>query len=267
MYKKLYHISFDLKHTGEFFPRIPEDTFDFECKETKRICASDTIEGCLGAVPDTFRIEDEEIKYIKIFEIIPAELGLLEKDVISSEVLYKKGLLHDSIITGEHWITKPFKVPANRQTIHKMCGVECFSKLALPFKLAEQLKTKYYNEILEFKEDFIGDLESTISHLDVVNYAEWELQEALEKLDIQIVNVHTVGHYGTYKEYSNEEQEIFFDGSPSHINNIIEMVMQRINGARVTKNYKDQCYIYFPKHSDLKEIFLYDYEYQVSNLS
>lgn len=106
--KKLYHASNNCDIIEEFVPRIPEfraEGLD-ENNTIPRICLSDSIEGCLSAVPwGGSRLEDlfweEGSCLIRIYEFDIKDLNL--KNLLPPEYLYSSDLVRDALISGEYW--------------------------------------------------------------------------------------------------------------------------------------------------------------------
>lgn len=109
----LYHISVDLRHNGNFEPRIPPKATEKEDVTIPRICVSTSIEGCLSAMPDggaSLGVFNRNFHGIyKLFRIDTYALDLVDH-TISSQELVEKGYVVDAVITEEYWITKGFTV-------------------------------------------------------------------------------------------------------------------------------------------------------------
>lgn len=100
---KLYHIALGWqKETKEFIPRIPKLIAVNENKEIKRICLSDSIEGCLSAIP--YKPQNSmSKKKITIYK------GDFDK-YIGYKELYFSGKVPDAYLTHEHWILDPVQM-------------------------------------------------------------------------------------------------------------------------------------------------------------
>ena len=115
---KFYHISLDLENDIKAFkPTIPNEEIRL-CNEdstTPRICVSNSIEGCLSAVPwggiDFENQFDTDHIVFKVYEFEPKDI--LNGNLIKPDYLYKEDLVRDAKFTGEHWIVnqelKPIK--------------------------------------------------------------------------------------------------------------------------------------------------------------
>lgn len=125
--KKLYHISYDYKKTiKKFVPSIPPQRCGGEDGTIKRICTSNTLEGCMIGHPNlwyhmmvypeaeyccpyemmdrltTLLDHNEEVGYLlKVYEF-----KAIEEDIIPPATLLKEKLVPDADETQEHWITK-----------------------------------------------------------------------------------------------------------------------------------------------------------------
>ena len=111
-----YHLSTDITKIGCFIPRIPFCRHQLqEDGQTERVCVSDSIEGCLSAIPNGgSRLEELLIKQFglfKVFVIDTEKLGISDKKIIGYQELYETGKVNDAIETKEHWILQSFEVP------------------------------------------------------------------------------------------------------------------------------------------------------------
>lgn len=96
----LYHVSKGWTELyKEFIPRVPEFRAYDEDNKTERICLSDSIGGCLSAIPDSLYHTDEYTK-LTIYE---CDID----DYINYEELYKYGMVPDAYVTHEYWCLKP----------------------------------------------------------------------------------------------------------------------------------------------------------------
>lgn len=103
----LYHVTRDFSHNGKFTPRVPKERMIDEDDETKRVCVSKTIAGCLTAIP---KGESQDIiSELKVFRIDTERLNIESAFIMDSETLYE-GYVDDALMTDEHWILKEFKV-------------------------------------------------------------------------------------------------------------------------------------------------------------
>lgn len=107
---KLYHVTKDLNHDGHFTPRIPQCRYHLEDETIPRICFSASIEGALSALPvpkgGSFGYLNEVGGCVwKVFEV---ETDTLDPQVIQTpQQLYESGLVLDTWMTEEYWITTP----------------------------------------------------------------------------------------------------------------------------------------------------------------
>ncbi|WP_088362989.1 hypothetical protein [Bacillus cereus] len=257
MQKVYYHITTDLEHTGYFEPRIPENAFDFESKTFNRICVSDSIEGCFNAVPCLDEFSADGIGYFKVFEIVPEELGLTDNDIVGPEYLYKNENMHDALITNEHWITKPFQVPKEKQTVCKMSFFEETSRVIIPFTLAEQIKKDFTKEIVMYKKERLLATEETISYTDIFMFYEEELADR-KLYEKSLFSVPAVYDLEFYREKSEDAQELWFSGE--QLTDVLEYVQFNFPDLTVNKECEQEFSIVIPAHTNVKSIFLYDYK-------
>lgn len=100
MKKILYHVSTDVGHTGVFVPRVPEYRMDDEDAVTPRICFSETLEGCLGALGGFYGRTN-----LRVFWL---EVDMDDPDVLWSEDLVCS--VPDALIHKECWVKRLVKL-------------------------------------------------------------------------------------------------------------------------------------------------------------
>lgn len=109
----LYHITQDLSHDGYFYPNIPSAILLNENQSSNRVCASRTLEGCLGSIPGGGENLEETMAekgdIFKIFRIDTNKLGI--NLTLNDQELLDRLYVFDSLESGEHWILEPFLVP------------------------------------------------------------------------------------------------------------------------------------------------------------
>lgn len=98
----------------EFVPCIPKSILYGEDEETKRICLSNSLDGCLTSAP-WGGVQFEDLSINTIFRVYEFDTNdIQEGNLIYPEELYRKDLVVDAEITGEHWVVnqslKPTKV-------------------------------------------------------------------------------------------------------------------------------------------------------------
>ena len=103
---KLYHISRELnKDIKEFIPKVRDSSLGFgEDREIARICLSDELEKCLGAISyildkDVYDGETDRFKVVKVYEF-----DIDDNDVIPPEKTHK--YVPDALLTHEYWYVK-----------------------------------------------------------------------------------------------------------------------------------------------------------------
>lgn len=155
----LYHVSTDLKHTGEFTPRIPQNRHqDAEDITTPRVSAAPTIEDCLTAIPDGGSgLEDLHFKqrgYFKVFKIDTEKLGITKDDIVKPETLYENDRVRDADFTNEHWIKKKFSVPIEDQFLIRLVVWEETCEDVLPHSIFKIADEKYEgNYLVAYEEE------------------------------------------------------------------------------------------------------------------
>lgn len=107
---KLYHVSLDLGELN-FIPRVPENRAVGEDDIVPRICLSDSIEGCLSAVPwgggdldeKVFSLSyDSSSVLIRVYEFDSEKIA--EENLIAPNVLFEEDLVRDAVFNGEYWV-------------------------------------------------------------------------------------------------------------------------------------------------------------------
>lgn len=146
--KLLYHISTNLKHNGEFHPRIPDIRYHDENSSIPRIAVGTSIEKCLSSIPNggvhLDALLESTYGFIKVFKIDVDKLNIRRKNIIDSDILYKNRLVGDAEYTEEHWILKSFTVPEEDQMIIQLTEWDEYNIDIIPnfiYKIAE----KYYD--------------------------------------------------------------------------------------------------------------------------
>jgi hypothetical protein len=107
----LFHVSGDITDakTKLFVPRIPEHRYVGEDDTIPRICFSDSILGCIKAIPDSYdgiynRLCLQEERGIPaLFSVYSIDEGRLPKDIIRTPEQLQH-LVPDALQTSEYWI-------------------------------------------------------------------------------------------------------------------------------------------------------------------
>lgn len=127
-----YHVSLTLESVKVFEPRIPELVYTNENKTIPRISVSDSIEGCLTAVPwggrkledvtaefaeftDSYSIGEKPTLYVRVYEF--SEDDIQSENIIPTETLLHEGLVMDAEGSDEHWIVNQTVEPSNTYII------------------------------------------------------------------------------------------------------------------------------------------------------
>lgn len=119
--EKLYHVSFfDYDVVDIFYPRVPNNRHKEEDGGIDRICLSDSLEGCLTAVPGGgMYLEDEfgedGFSLIRVYEFDIQNINL--NNIIPPEYLYQKDLVRDANISREHWVINQELIPSRTYLI------------------------------------------------------------------------------------------------------------------------------------------------------
>lgn len=148
--KKLYHVTLDMEHNGVFSPRVPESRMSTEDAITKRICVSDSIEGCLTASPFGAHYLSESLMEtndcVKIFVIDTEKLGLTSTDVVFPHDLYQSGKVEDACLTGEHWLLKEIEIPKEDQSVVQITELhDEHWELLIPYPIRMKLQAEGVN--------------------------------------------------------------------------------------------------------------------------
>lgn len=107
---KLYHISPDTDFLGRLFeprvPRLSKRAEEIEDVVTPRICFSESVSGCISAMPKYSRNQVAVVggRFI-LYEIDTKDFS--EEDFVSNEMLVRRKAVYDANITKEWWLLKP----------------------------------------------------------------------------------------------------------------------------------------------------------------
>lgn len=252
MTRKLYHISTDIHHNGVFTPRIPKDRFDFENDTIPRICVSDSIEGCLSALPRIFEVEDGNRMYLQVVEIDVDVLKIPREAILTPMQLYRRGYLDDALITNEHWITVPFEVPASARRIVQCSFIETSSRFAIPVEEFEYFVYAYKNDIIESLDISTEDGEE-ITYQDFESFASMHGADYL--LERGYTSVPFVHEYGFIDSHLNEEQTVYFLGK--HLDELMDYVSNQFPTLTIQEHVGDECAYHVPAETDITKLFLF----------
>lgn len=134
---KYYHISLDIENVvSEFQPQVPSAIHEFEDGTIKRICLSDSIDGCLSGVPfggrklegmtaefqgmleDAYPDVDHSFDYSLPFRVYEFDLRKVKKkNFYSTERLLNDGLVLDADTSGEVWVVEENLVPTDTYVV------------------------------------------------------------------------------------------------------------------------------------------------------
>ncbi|PLS19289.1 hypothetical protein CVD28_02430 [Bacillus sp. M6-12] len=230
-----YHASTDLQHNGEFIPRIPDCRHqDQEDSVTPRISVAPSIEDCLTAIPNGGgRLDELNIQlrgYYLIYKIDTEKLGISEKDMILSDVLYEKDLVRDAEITNEVWITTPFVVPEEDRFFIKLISWEETAKDIVPYSIYDIADKEYEGNYVEAYETIYDkNVPCSVKIIEPI-YIHEEVKEG-------------------------EEVSIYFEDEEEK-----EMVQEFIGEhyeVEMTTEYMDELTFDMKKNGNLRNLFLY----------
>ena len=118
---KFYHVSkWKEEPKGVFKPRVPDLTMISEDKETKRICLSNTLVGCINAVDWVGELSEDGnmltgnslySKPIIVYEFEQSDI--LEGNLLDPSYLVENNLVKDAYTTNEFWVVNQDLVPCN----------------------------------------------------------------------------------------------------------------------------------------------------------
>lgn len=170
---KLYHVSLDLLHDGVFIPRIPKNRIPNEDSTYKRVCFSDSLEGCLAALPMGTTLEEEIIEdqngVVRVFEIDTEDFG--STLILTPNQLQFKKLVPDAVVNGEYWIRTTFKakrtylIQIQRIKMRKVKEVVSWGNEKAYFSHRKVKKMEYVTSndpVLEAKLLYPGDEEAEL---------------------------------------------------------------------------------------------------------
>lgn len=112
-YMKLYHISVNTETVQRrFAPRIPDlgrNTVNIEDHAVPRVCFSETVDGCMSALPPCSRllIDCKKAKFV-LYEIETDDYP--ESYFISNEEIVRQNLVYDANLTKEWWLLEPVEL-------------------------------------------------------------------------------------------------------------------------------------------------------------
>jgi hypothetical protein len=185
----LYHISTELDHDGNFYPRIPESIRPGEDEKFPRICVSSSVEGCFSAIPngsiDLDYLNYENGGYYKLFTIDTKKLKIWPHEIIKPDYLYEKELVEDAQITDEHWILKEFSVPKEFSQIIRVTDWREDAEDLIPhwvYKIAEKTHDGDY---LNAYMDFVDSRIPSVITFDSIDYIS-ETIEAFKPVVLEV---------------------------------------------------------------------------------
>lgn len=165
---KLYHITRNLGHDGNFVPTIPKSKGNQEDGEIKRICFSTSIEGCLSSVAyggqfisdlcGEFWEDSSKIKnqILKVFSINTEEYNITDDAIIYPDTLYREHRVDDAEDTKEHWVTVPVSVRPEDSFLITLQDYEAEEVYVPSYEMMKLGEEKYEGGFIEAYAEELG---------------------------------------------------------------------------------------------------------------
>jgi hypothetical protein len=248
-----YHISLNLFHNGEFYPRIPYDRYSSEDNAMKRVCVSDSVMGCFNAIPDEQLFTCDHHGYFKLFEIDTDALGICEKSIIKPLTLYEEKGVFDALLTNEHWILTDFVVPKEKQSICKLTWSDDCPTAALTYSQLKKLSSLLAKEmpLPTSTHDLFEELTEYVNTSDI-SHVEELLGEGL-------VNSRNIIECGAIKSHSDKHQTLYLEIIDSdHFNGTFNPFLKQLAINRILQN---EVEITVPPNVDIADLLIAHYSY------
>lgn len=158
--KKVYHLSFSEVKNNLFIPRIPDIRLSGENDDILRICFSETIEGCISAMPNgvgaikgLLDLRETEIAFngAYLYEIDLRDIK--QENILTPDELQNKRLVPDAIHTGEYWIINQ-KVKCKKAKLIQVRDITTMIKFLNETTKLELIKNLDYLVLDESFDDF-----------------------------------------------------------------------------------------------------------------
>lgn len=248
-----YHVSLDLSHNGNFSPKVPRDRYTTEDSYTKRICVSDSIAGCLNAIPDGLLFTEEYHGYFKLFEINTEELGISDNEIVQPLSLYENNGVYDALLTGEHWILSGFNVPKEKQFICNLMWHEDFSRISLT-----------PNQLGKLRQSLGGDIDASLSPKELFEelfeYANRASTSDLEeRIGETVANARDITDYGMIKSFSNQHQDVYLP-IVSGVD-FTEKLNAYLNKDIIVKTFVNEIHLTVPPYVNIELLLIAHHEY------
>lgn len=230
-----YHVSTNVQHNGEFVPRIPDCRHqDQEDSVTPRISVAPSIADCLTAIPNGGgRLDEWNMQlrgYYLIYQIDTEKLGISEKDIVSSDVLYEKDLVRDAEITNEVWITTPFIVPEEDRFFIKLISWDETAHDIVPYSIYAKADEEYGGNYVEAYEDIYD-----------------------KSVPCSVKIVEPLYIHEDVKE--GEEVSVYFDDEEEK--KLVGEYLHKYYEVEITTEYMDELTFTMKEKSNLRKFFLY----------
>jgi len=154
----LYHVSYQTIENSNFYPRIPKARAKNENSNIKRICFSNSIEGCLTAMPGSGKPLKNMLECSKILPIEPIVhiYSIAEDDsrIADGNIVYSQMVndyVKDAVANHEIWIIgqeiqcdhKIAKITAaNIELVHDIYGFEVYKVNSVHWESLKKLPCK-----------------------------------------------------------------------------------------------------------------------------
>ena len=237
---KLYHVSFDLTENRRFSPRIPESRSPDEDNNIARICASETIEGALSAIPYGGSELDMTLAHnqwlIKLFIFDTEKLNISENKIMDYNELYEKDLVIDAYETKEYWILEDVEIPKEDAQILYIKTFEYESADYVPYFIQQEVLGR---------ED--GDLEEVWE-----NYFPFENIPCITKivgLEYEIIDLENL----KFKPYTNDWYDEKYDLKIANINEDSYLIECPLNSFLIAREMKENLKEFFEGMLFIKE--------------
>lgn len=154
----LYHASFDLNEKEKLFiPRIPKSKAKNENDSIKRICFSESIEGCLTAIGNLADQLETTNWNILIFKVDTNEL---DKEYLRDPQFIYNALVEDALITREWWYLNPINLIGEQ---YKILDMESDAYFIVHEYQRDQIMNWLLNRGYDFR--YVQDLEYLVNTL------------------------------------------------------------------------------------------------------
>ena len=171
---KLYHVTTDFHHNGIIQPRIPLYRNQEEDNTIPRFCVATSIQGCLTAIPNgsnnLANLLEETDNQLLVMEIDTDTLQIPPHAIYTDTTLYQNNLVQDAFVTGEHWITTSFVVPASAMFLITINTWEEVAESIIPYSITLLADDEYDGDYEEAYFDVCGRYCPSLICIESVQY-------------------------------------------------------------------------------------------------